>query len=56
MSIIEEQVKALDYDELVLVINKIKWFHDNRKNRRHGGQKEDYNYGDPNHFIANCPR
>lgn len=39
-------------DKIALVINRFKWFHDNRKNRRCGGQKEGYfNNRDPNHFI-----
>ena len=44
-------------DELALVINQFKRFHDNRKNRHRGGQNEGYfNCGDPDHFIANCPK
>jgi hypothetical protein len=32
-------------------------FHDNRKTRQHGGQKEGcFNYRDSSHFIANCPK
>lgn len=47
----------LGEDELVLVINRLKQFHNNRKNQSHGGQKEGYiTYGDPDHFNANCPK
>ena len=39
-----------------MVVNKLKWFHDNRKNRWRGGQKEDcFGRGDPDHFIAKRP-
>jgi hypothetical protein len=40
-----------------LVVNKLEWFDDNRKNRWCSGQKEDYfGCGDPDHFITNCPK
>jgi len=57
VSIIEEQMEALGDDELVLIISRFSWFHNNLMNRRHGGNKEGcFHYGDPDHFIANCPK
>lgn len=53
---IMKQVEALGDDELALVINKFKRFHDNYKNHWCGAQKEVcFSFGDPNHFIANYP-
>ena len=47
----------LGEDELMLVINKFKQFHNNLKNQSRGGQKEGYfTCGDPDHFIANFPK
>jgi hypothetical protein len=57
MSISEEQVEVLGDNDLALVINRFKWFHDDHKNCWCGGQKEGcYNYGASDHFIANCPK
>jgi hypothetical protein len=58
VSVIEEQLEALGDDELALVISQFLWFHNNRLNRqRSGGPKEGcYGCGDPNHFVAHCPK
>jgi hypothetical protein len=56
--VIEEQLEALGNDELVLIISRFSWFNNNRLNRRRGdGLKEGcYGCGDPDHFIAHCPK
>jgi len=58
VSVIEEQLEVLGDDELVLVISRFSWFHNNRLNRRHGGGLKEgcYGCGDPNHFITHCPK
>jgi hypothetical protein len=58
VSIIEEQLEALGNDELALVISRFLRFHNNCLNhRRGGGPKEGcYGYGDPDHFVAHCPK
>ena len=58
VSIIEEQLEALGDDELALVISQFSRFHNNRLNRRHGGGPKEgcYGYGDPDHFVAHCPK
>jgi hypothetical protein len=58
MSVIEEQMEALGDDELTLVISRFSWFHNNCLTYRRGGGPKDglYGYGDPDHFIAHCPR
>lgn len=57
MSILDEQVEGLGNDELALVINRFKRFHDNHKNRWFGGWKVGYfNYGDPDHFNTSCQK
>jgi hypothetical protein len=57
MSITEEKVESLGDEELALVPSRFTWFHDNRMNWRHGGSKNRcFNYGDPDHFIASCPK
>ncbi|XP_066333853.1 spore wall protein 1-like [Miscanthus floridulus] len=58
MSVIEEQLESLGDDELALVISWFSQFHNNRLNRRRsGGPKEGcYGCGDPDHFIAHCPK
>ena len=58
VSVIEEQLEALGDDKLALVISRFSRFHNNRMNRRHiGGPKEGcYGCGDPDHFIARCPK
>jgi hypothetical protein len=44
-------------DELALVINRFKRFHNNHTSHRCGGQKEGcFNCGDPDRFMANCPK
>jgi hypothetical protein len=54
----EEQLEALGDDELALVISWFSWFHNNCLNHRcSGGPKEGcYGCGNPNHFVAHCPK
>jgi hypothetical protein len=53
----EAQMEALEDDELALVISQFSQFHNNRINRRYGGLNQGcFGCGDPNHFVANCPR
>ena len=56
VSVIEEQM--LGDEELALVINRFSRFHNNRLNRRRCGGPKDgcYGCGDPNHFVAHCPK
>jgi hypothetical protein len=57
LSITEEQMEILGDEELALVASRFTWFHNNRMSRRHGVSKDGcYNYGDPDHFIASCPK
>jgi hypothetical protein len=58
VSVTEEQMEALRDDELALVINRFSRFHNIRMNHRHGGGPKEscYGYGDPDHFIAHCPK
>jgi hypothetical protein len=58
VSITEEQLEALGDDELALVISRFSRFHNNLLNRWHGsGLKEGcYGCGDPDHFVAHCPK
>ena len=51
-------MEDLGDDELALVISRFSWFHNNRLNHwRSGGPKLGcYGYGDPDHFIAHCPK
>ena len=58
VSVIEEQLEALGDDELALVISRLSRFHNNRLNRRRGGGPKEgcYGCGDPNHFVAHCPK
>jgi hypothetical protein len=54
----EEQMESLEKDELALIISRFLWFHNNHLNhRRGGGPKEGcYGCGDPDHFVARCPK
>ena len=58
VSVTEEQLEALGDDELALIISRFSWFHNNRLNHwRSGGPKLGcYGYGDPDHFVAHCPK
>jgi hypothetical protein len=57
VSVTEEQMEALGDDELALVINRFSRFHNNRMNRQRGGQdKGCFGCGDPDHFVASCPK
>jgi hypothetical protein len=51
-------MESLGDDELALIISRFSWFHNNRLNcRRGGGPKEGcYSCGDPDHFVAHCPK
>jgi hypothetical protein len=54
----EEQLEALGDDELALIISRFSRSHNNRLNRWRGrGPKEGcYGCGDPDHFVAHCPK
>jgi hypothetical protein len=58
LSITEEQLESLvGYEEMALVASRFTRFHNNRMNRRRGGSKDGcYNCGDPDHFVASCPK
>jgi hypothetical protein len=57
LSITEDQVESLGDKELALVANRFTWFYNNRMSRRRGGSKDGcYNCGNPDHFIASCPK
>ena len=57
MSIIEEQVESLGDEELALVASRFTRYHNNHMSRRCGGSKDGcYNCGDPDHFVASCPK
>jgi len=56
VSVSEEQLEVRGDDELALVINRFSRFHNNRMNRRRGGQKEGcFGCGGLDHFIAHYP-
>jgi hypothetical protein len=57
LTIIEEQVESLGDEELALVASRFTWFHNHHLNQWRGGSKDGcYNCGDPDHFIASCPK
>jgi hypothetical protein len=57
LSITEEQVKSLGDEELALVASWFTRFHNNRMSRWRGGSKDGcYNCGEPDHFVASCPK
>jgi hypothetical protein len=58
VSVTEEQMESLGDDELALIIIWFSRFHNNRLNRRCGGgpKKGCYGCGDPDHFVAHCPK
>jgi hypothetical protein len=57
LSITKEQVESLGDEELALVASRFTRFHNNRMSRRRGESKDGcYNCGDPDHFVANCPK
>jgi hypothetical protein len=50
-------VESLRDEELALVASWFTRFHNNCHNRRHGGAKDEcFNCGDPDHFVASCPK
>jgi hypothetical protein len=51
-------MESLRDDELTLIISRFSRFHNNRLNRRRGGGSKEgcYGCGDPNHFVAHCPK
>ena len=50
-------MESLSIDDLALVISRFTWFHNNRMNRRRGGQKEGcFGCGDPDQFVVNRPK
>jgi len=56
VSVIEEQMEALDDDSLALVIAKFQKFYTNRRDHDKEGRSICYNCGDKNHFVADCPK
>jgi hypothetical protein len=54
----EEQLECLGDDELALVIGRFSRFHNNRLNRRRGGGPKEgcFGCGDPDHYVASCPK
>jgi hypothetical protein len=57
LSITEEQVESLGDEELALVASQFTRFHNNRMSRQRGGSKDEcFNCGDPDHFVASCPK
>jgi len=50
-------VEALGDHELSLIISRSSRFHNNCLNHLRGGQNQGYfGCGDPDHFVANCPK
>jgi hypothetical protein len=50
-------VESLGDEELALVACRFMRFYNNRMSRRRGGSKDEcYNCGDPDHFVASCPK
>jgi hypothetical protein len=50
-------VESFGDEELALVASWFMWFHNNHQNRRCGGSKDGcFNCGDPDHFMASCPK
>ena len=50
-------MEVLGDDDLALVISRFSRFHNNCLNRWRGGSNQGcFGYGDPDHFIANCPK
>jgi hypothetical protein len=51
-------MESLGDDELALIISWFSWFHNNRLNHRCGGGLKEgcYGCGDPDHFVAHCPK
>jgi hypothetical protein len=57
LSIIEEQVESLGDEELAIVASRFTWFHNNCMSRWRGRSKDEcYNCGNPDHFVASCPK
>lgn len=57
LTITDDQVESLGDEELALVASRFTRFHNNRMSRRRGGSKDGcYNCGDPDHFVASCPK
>jgi hypothetical protein len=54
----EEQLECLGDDDLALVISKFSRFHNNHLNRRRGGGPKEgcFGCGNPDHYVANCPK
>jgi hypothetical protein len=51
-------MESLGDDKLELIISRFSRFHNNRLNRRRGGGLKEgcYDCGDPDHFVAHCPK
>ena len=56
VSITEEQVDALDDEDLGLIVKKFTCFYNNRRDRRRGGSRACSEGGDTTHFKADCPK
>ena len=52
-SVTDEQLETLGDDDLCLLINKFQHVYRNRQRRKN---PRCYHCGDPNHFIADCPK
>ena len=52
----EEELEALDDDQLCLLSNKFQHLYSNRMSRRRGDKLQCYECGKMDHFIADCPQ
>ena len=52
-SVTDEQLETLGDDDICLLINKFQRVYHNRQRRKNPGC---YHCGDPNHFVADCPK
>lgn len=56
VSVTEEQVDALDDEDLALIVKKFTRFYNNRRDHRRGGSRACFECGDTTHFKADCPK
>ena len=56
LSITEEQVDALEDENLALIMKKFTCFYNNRRDQRRGGSRAYFECGDTTHFKADCSR
>ncbi|WVZ89992.1 hypothetical protein U9M48_036332 [Paspalum notatum var. saurae] len=52
----EEELEALDDDQLCLLSKKVQCIYSNRMSRRRGEKLQCYECGKTDHFIADCPQ